>query len=92
MDIHILTNPGMIGNDIAAQRKTTCKTTNSHKLNLFNSSDRKRDSYFLDNYRYGYAKAKGPVFGVSVKLRINRGQNVVDEYRYRTPEMNRLER
>jgi len=60
--------------------------------NLFNSSDRKRDIYFLDNYRYGYTKVKGPIFAVSVKLRINRGQNVVDEYRYRTPEMKRLGR
>lgn len=58
--------------------------------NLFNSADSKQDIYFLDNFRHSYNRIKGPVFNISLKLRINKGQNVMDEYQNKTPAIERM--
>ncbi len=59
-------------------------------LNMFSSSDLKQDIFFLENFRHEYNYRKGPVFIFSVRLRLNKGQKVVEEYRNVTPDFNRL--
>ena len=58
--------------------------------NLFNSSNVQQAVHFSDYHRYMYRQTKGPIFNFSLKLRINRGQHVVDEYKDRTPSMERM--
>jgi hypothetical protein len=59
-------------------------------LNMFSSSDLRQDIFFLENFRHQYNYRKGPVFIFSVKLRLNKGQKVVEEYKNVSPDFNRL--
>jgi hypothetical protein len=60
--------------------------------NVFASADSKEDEYFLDNYRYDYTHRRGPVCVLSLRLKLNKGQHVVDEYRDYQPDFSRMEK
>lgn len=58
--------------------------------NLFDSQNRMRKIYFGDNFRQLKQYSNGPVFTLSVRLKFNKGQRVVDEYRDYQPDLSRL--
>lgn len=52
--------------------------------------DVKTTSYFDDSKYYTQKASLGPVFLVSLKLKLNKGQRVVEEYKDYTPDSSRL--
>lgn len=58
--------------------------------NIFGKNDSKINSYFIDNFRYTRSHNAGTVCAISLKLRLNKGQRVMNEYKAYNPDLERM--
>ena len=60
--------------------------------NMFDSNDSKQKKYFGNNFRYNGTHRNGPVFTLSVRLKLDKGQKVTEEYRDYTTDVSRIQK
>ncbi len=58
--------------------------------NIFDSNDIKENIYFMDNFRTNVIRRHGPVFTLSVRLKLDKGQKVIEQYKDYMPNVSRM--
>lgn len=64
-------------------------TLSLRALDIF-AKDRAKCSYFLNNQHHSIMKELGPIFQISLKLKLNKGEKVIEEYKDYKPNISRF--
>jgi hypothetical protein len=60
--------------------------------NILDSRDIKHNIYFANNVRCVNIQRNGPIFNLSLRLKLNKGEKITDEYKEYSPNISRLQK